>query len=52
MSMATTQLFMMTRSGRFESSVLIYYRAELFSYRIRIEALDLECGLRVFDTNL
>ena len=28
MSMAITQSFMMTRSGRFENSVLIYYMAE------------------------
>jgi hypothetical protein len=28
--MAMTQLFMMTRSGGFENSVLIYYWAELF----------------------
>jgi hypothetical protein len=50
--MAITQSFMMTRSGRFENSVLIYYRAELFPYCMRIEGLDFECGLGGSDTNL
>lgn len=34
MSMAMTQLFMMTKSGRFENSVLTCSRAETFSYCI------------------
>ncbi len=51
MSMAITQSFMMMRSGRFENSVLIYYRAEILSYCMRIEGLDFECGLGGSDAN-